>query len=243
MADGWEGDDHVDFLCSCVSERLDDVSAAGLANDLFAALGCWLNETAEASLSTVAVFHQSLLDWDAALFRVAERCWSSGVRNGNDYVCFERVFSGEDPAELSSCFVHVVVIDLAAWVTEVGVLERAVVVAWGVCESCYFEPVFGQTDKLARLNISDKVCLESCEGAALARHDVSVRVGIVSKTEGSVACFVPGRQNLAIMGYYYEAVGAAQLFAQLVKRAGPVAFRTVVLQETVSSELRVSRRT
>ena len=83
------------------------------------------------------------------------------------------------------------VVDLAAGMTEVGVLEGAVVVARRVRESCYFEPVFGQADKLARLNIPDKVGLERCESAALACNDMGVCFRIVSETERSVACFIP----------------------------------------------------
>ena len=126
--------------------------------------------------------------------------------------------------------------------TEVSVLERAVIVPWRLCEPCYFETVFGQADKLTGLNVPDKVGLQRCQGAALARNDMGVCFRIVSETERSVACFVPSRKNLAVVGHDDEAVGAAQLFAQLVKRTGPILFSTVVLEETVTSKLRVCCR-
>ena len=119
MADWGEGDDHVDFLCSRVSEGLDNVSAAGsaddavinhddvfaiddgfdgdnLANDLFPALGCWFDEAAEASLSAIAVFHQPLLHGYPALLGIAEGCGPRGVGDGNDNIGFERIFPGEN---------------------------------------------------------------------------------------------------------------------------------------------------
>ena len=92
------------------------------------------------------------------------------------------------------------------------------------------------------MNVPDKVGLERCQGAALARNDMGVCFRIVSETERSIACFIPSRQNLAVVGYDDEAVGAAQLFAQLVKSAGPILFSAVVLEETVSSKLRVCCR-
>src|SRR5205823_4407029 len=108
--------------------------------------------------------------------------------------------------------------------------------------SGYLEAVFGQADKLSRLNVPDKVGLERCQGTALARNDMGVCFRIVSETERSVACFVPSRKNFAVVGYHHKAVGAAQLFAQLVKRTGPILLSTVVLEETVSSKLRVCCR-
>src|SRR5712692_676232 len=94
MTDWWKCDDHVDFLGSSVSQCSDDILRAGSADDavvnyddvlpidhrfdrdhfpddLFTALVCRLDEASQTALSSVAVFHQTLLHRYAALFRVA----------------------------------------------------------------------------------------------------------------------------------------------------------------------------
>src|SRR5207249_8644289 len=97
----------------------------------FSALIGGLNEASKVSLLPVPVFHQALFHRDATLLRIAERGRPGRVWDRDDNVCLERILASEDSAELSASLVDIVALDAGAGMGEVGVLERAVIVAGG----------------------------------------------------------------------------------------------------------------
>src|SRR5712664_627265 len=178
----WEGHDHVDFLGAGIAQRPYDVLAAcspyyavvddddvlpvhhgsdgyDLSYDLFPALIRGFYEASEASLPPIPVFHQSLFHRYPALLRVSKGRRSGGVGDGYHYVCFERILSSEDPAQLPPGLVHVMVVDLAAWVREVCVFKRAMMM-WRLCKLRNRHAVLVETDQFSRLNVPDKICMK-----------------------------------------------------------------------------------
>src|SRR5712664_4562948 len=185
----WEGHNHVDLLGAGIAQRPYDVLAArspyyavvddddvlpvhhgsdgyDLSNYLFPALIRGFYEAPEASLPPIPVFHQSLFHRYPALLRVSEGGWSGGVGDGYHYVCFEPILPSEHSTQLPPGLVHVMVVDLAAWVREVCVFKCAVMV-WRFCKLCNCHAVLVETYEFSGLNVSDKICMKCCQCTAL----------------------------------------------------------------------------
>src|SRR5207244_12008435 len=114
----------------------DGADGYDLTDDLYPTHIGRLDAAPETSLPPITVIHQTLFHRNPALFRISKSCRSSGIRDRYHHVCFERILPSKDPPQLSSCFVDVLVLDLATRMREVSVFKLAVMV-WSFCKLCY----------------------------------------------------------------------------------------------------------